>query len=94
MLARIVLVVLLATWIGCGKNSSGGGAKDGAAASPQEAQLAELTQLVRRYAAEQRHAPKTLDELVTAGYLSQLPEAPAGKKFAISPKLEVYLVKR
>ncbi len=88
------MIVLFATCVGCGKTSSSGPAKDGAAASAQETQLAELTQLVRRYAAEQRRAPKSLDELVTAGYLPQLPEAPAGKKFAISPKLEVYLAKR
>jgi hypothetical protein len=50
--------------------------------------------VVRRFAAEQRKAPKTLDELVAAGYLSQVPEAPAGKQFAINQKLEVYLAKR
>jgi len=93
----MVLACLLATWVGCGKPSSSTPAKpDPAAAGEAELTtvLTELTQVVRRYAAEQRRAPKTLDELVTAGYLSQLPEAPTGKKFAINPKLEVYLAKR
>jgi hypothetical protein len=53
--------------------------------------LGELTQAVRKYAVEQRRAPKALDELVAAGYLSQLPQPPAGKRFAISKTLQVYL---
>jgi len=53
--------------------------------------LNELTQVVRRYGVEQRRVPKTLDELVANGYLASVPPAPAGKKFAIGKKLEVYL---
>ena len=53
--------------------------------------LAELTQAVRKYAAEQRRAPTTLEELVPGGYLSRVPEAPTGKHFAIDKKLQVYL---
>ena len=101
MLARIVLIGLLATWVGCGRTSSSGPAtpeSGPAAATADETQitaaLAELTQVVRRYAAEQRRAPKTLEELVAAGYLSRVPEPPAGKKFAINAKLEVYLAKQ
>lgn len=56
--------------------------------------LAELTQVVRRYGAEQRRAPKTLDELVAQGYLTSIPEAPAGMKFAINARLEVILADR
>jgi membrane-bound lytic murein transglycosylase B len=56
--------------------------------------LAELTQVVRRYGAEQRRAPRTLDELVTQGYLTRIPEAPAGKRFAINARLEVILADR
>ena len=92
------MVALLVTWVGCGKPSSSGPPESGAPATADEAQitavLAELTQVVRRYAAEQRRAPKTLEELVAAGYLSQVPEAPAGKRFAINQKLEVYLAKK
>jgi hypothetical protein len=56
--------------------------------------LGELTQLVRNYGAEQRQAPHSLDELVTKGYLSSVPPAPKGKRFAINKKLEVCLTDR
>ena len=98
MLARIVLIGLLATAAGCGKPSSSvpptpAPLPQAAAAEEAEltAALGELTQVVRRFAAEQRRAPKTLDELVAQGYLSRVPKPPAGKKFAINKKLEVYL---
>ena len=101
MIRHILLAGLLLTWAGCGKPSpSESGSPESrrtATASDQAeltAALAELTQVVRRFAAEQRKAPKSLDELVAAGYLSQVPEAPPGKKFAISRKLEVYLTKQ
>lgn len=59
------------------------------------AALGELTQVLRKYSAEKRQVPKTLDELVAAGYLTKLPEAPAGKKFVINQKnVEVSLVNR
>jgi hypothetical protein len=58
-----------------------------------EAMLADLTQMVRRYGMEQQQAPATLQDLVAKGYLSGIPPAPAGKKFAINQKLEVYLAK-
>lgn len=65
----------------------------GAASDEAEvaAALAGLTQLVRRFGAEQRRVPKTLDELVAHGYVGQVPPAPAGKRFAINKNLEVYL---
>jgi len=53
--------------------------------------LSQMTQAVRKYAVEQRKAPKNLSEVAAAGYLSSVPVAPAGKQFAISQKLEVYL---
>ncbi len=58
------------------------------------ATLGELTQAVRKYGAEQRSVPKTLEELVAKGYLSRIPPAPAGKGFAIDKNLQVYLVNR
>ena len=48
--------------------------------------LAGLTQAVRKYAFEKQRMPKNLEELVAAGYLSTMPTAPAGKKFAIDEK--------
>jgi hypothetical protein len=53
--------------------------------------LNRLTQAVRRYAAEMRTAPKSLDELVAAGYLPEIPGAPPGKKFVIDDQLRVTL---
>jgi hypothetical protein len=54
--------------------------------------LAQLTQVLRRFSAEHRQVPKSLNELVAAGYLTALPNAPAGKQFAIEPRrLEVIL---
>ena len=47
------------------------------------AQLSRMTQVLRRYGVEHRRVPQSLNELVTAGYLTGLPAAPAGKKFAI-----------
>jgi Fic family protein len=56
-----------------------------------QATLAELTQAVRKYGMEKQQVPKDLNELVAAGYLTAVPAAPAGKKFAIGKKMEVYL---
>ncbi len=53
--------------------------------------LDELTQIVRKFAAEQRRVPKTLEEVAAAGYLSRLPQPPSGKRFAINNTLQVYL---
>ena len=59
------------------------------------ATAAELTQLVRRYALDHRRMPKSLDELVSAGYLKSIPEAPPGKKFALDVhKAEVALANK
>ena len=55
------------------------------------ATLGELTQVVRKYGMEKQKVPKDLQELVAAGYLPQVPSAPAGKKFAIDAKMQVYL---
>jgi hypothetical protein len=57
----------------------------------EPAVLAEMTQAVRRYAAETKKVPATLEEIAAAGYLPQVPAAPAGHKFAIDRKLQVYL---
>src|SRR5262245_61331940 len=53
-----------------------------------------LTQAVRKYSVEQRRVPKTLEEVAANGYLSRVPQAPAGKKFAINKDLQVYLANR
>ena len=48
--------------------------------------LAELTQVLRKYGFERKDLPKTVEVLVAAGYLPAMPQAPAGKKFAIDAK--------
>lgn len=108
MSARLLLVcALLAIGIGCRKASTSAATESSASsASPvkteagssiDEAQalaaLGELTQAVRKYAVEQQRAPKSIDEVVAAGYLSSAPVAPVGKRFAINKTLQVYLTK-
>lgn len=86
--------------LGCGKQRSSPPASEPAAAaaaanaSEVELSLALLTQAVRKYSVEQRRVPKTLEELVSAGYLGGVPPAPAGKRFAINQDLKVYLADR
>ena len=55
------------------------------------AAISDLTQQVRKFAVEQRRAPKSLNDLVQSGYLSSIPVAPPGKKFAINKNLQVYV---
>jgi hypothetical protein len=54
-----------------------------------DARAAELTQIVRKYAAERQRAPKDFQEIVAAGYLPSAPAAPAGKKYIIDKNLAV-----
>jgi hypothetical protein len=51
-----------------------------------EAALATLTQAVRKYSFEQRRMPKSLQEVISAGYISPMPQAPPGKKFVLDAK--------
>ena len=86
--------VLLA---GCGEKPApvtlpGSPASSNAAGESDEAQTLErLTQAVRKYAAETRSAPKSLNELVAAGYLAEAPTAPVGKQYVIDAQLRVQL---
>ena len=98
-----LLVALVVTSIGAGCDrkpsesvaSTPAPADTTAAASsssvPVDQLLAELTQAVRKYAMEKQTVPRSLDELVAAGYLRGLPRAPDGKRFGISKELKVYL---
>ena len=106
MISRLVCVCVLVACFGCGEapDSSSGEPDSNSAASSglaaessadDEAEIAaalrELTQVVRKYSVEQRQAPKTLQELVDRGYLSHLPQPPAGKAFVINRNLQVQL---
>jgi hypothetical protein len=91
MVARVLMAFLMVLLVGCGK-SSPPSASTGAADQAQiDRALNDLTQALRKYAVERRRAPATLDELVTNGYLAAIPNAPAGKKYAINKNLQVYL---
>ena len=57
--------------------------------------LAELTQALRKYSFEHQRVPKTFNEVVAAGYVKDIPQAPPGRKFGIDPKtVQVVLVKQ
>lgn len=59
------------------------------------AALGELTQAVRKYSFERRRLPKTFSEVVAAGYVKNMPQAPPGKRFEIDAKtVQVVLVKQ
>jgi len=98
-IARLTLLCSLSLLAsGCGKKT---GTPQGVAATPvpaeaeREAVLRELTQALRKYSIEHKQAPKTFHELVAAGYVQHLPEAPPGKKFEIDSKtMQVVLVKQ
>jgi hypothetical protein len=100
------ILAVLAFCSGCGKQANSVSAPPSTPASASadsaaggtltdearvSALLIELTQTARRYAAEQRRVPKTIEELVGDGYLTALPQAPRGKRFAINKNLQVYL---
>ena len=59
------------------------------------AALGVLTQAVRKFSAERRLIPANLDEVLRAGYITSIPDPPAGTKFVLNPKrLEVTLANK
>ena len=71
--------------------AAAGGSGDSEAAL--NAALGELTQALRKYSFEHQRLPKTISELVAAGYVKTMPLAPHGKKFVIDAKsVQVVLV--
>jgi hypothetical protein len=56
--------------------------------------LDKLTWAVRQYCIANHSVPSSLDVVVAAGFITNMPPAPAGKKFSIDPKkIQVVLVK-
>jgi hypothetical protein len=92
----LVILAFCLVFTGCGPQASQKSApspdhaeKSSTAAAPEQdltAVLSELTQALRKFSAEQRRVPKSLDELVSAGYLAQVPAAPPGKAFVIDTR--------
>jgi len=48
--------------------------------------LADLTQALRKYSFENKRMPRNFSEVIAAGYVRPVPQAPPGKKFEIDPK--------
>ena len=94
-----IAVFLAAMFLaGCGKKAgtppapaTAGGHADAATQEDQAKTLERLTQTVRKFAVETRSAPKSLNELVAAGYLPEAPTPPAGKQYFIDDQLRVQL---
>lgn len=96
-------MLLVIFGLGCGKGSKSADSGNGAgqkvegtstresASADMQPLLNDLTQQARKYGMEQQKAPKDLNELVAKGYLSAVPQAPPGKKFEITRKLDVIL---
>lgn len=64
-------------------------------AADSSAVLAALTQAVRKYSFEHRVMPKSFAEVVAAGYIKNVPPAPAGQRYEIDAKQSlVILVKQ
>jgi hypothetical protein len=94
---NLFALLLVGLLMACGKKSDAGpdAPVPGAASTETAVPLNELTHAVRRYAAEKQKAPQSLDEVVAAGYIKQLPEIPAGQKLVLQPKrLEVVLERK
>ena len=103
MRSQWIMAGWLVLGIGCGKQPSSSAPAPKPASQVQplappavdaaqvSAMLSELTQAVRKFGAEQRRVPKTLEEVAAGGYLTRIPAAPSGKKFAIDKNLQVYL---
>ena len=93
---RIAILLAAMFFAGCGKKAESPTPPDvtrGAAASEEDQTqtLERLTQTVRKSAAETRSAPKSLNELVAAGYLPEAPTPPPGKQYVIDDQLRVQL---
>jgi hypothetical protein len=81
---------------GCGKRTETSSGQPGASpgqgqavsgsSAASDATLESLTRVVRKFSFEQRRLPKSLDEVVSAGYLNALPPPPSGKRFVLDPK--------
>ena len=89
-------------WLGCGKSASPPGAAPaatnaGSSAVAPEADLAnvltELTQALRKFSVEKRQVPTSLNEVVAAGYIQNMPQPPPGKTFGIDSKNLTVIVK-
>jgi hypothetical protein len=88
-------------WLGCDKGSppapaaspSTNGAPGASAQTDLTSTLAELTQALRKFSVERRQVPASLNDLVAAGYIQNMPQPPPGKTFGIDSKNLQVIVK-
>lgn len=99
---KAVSLIAILVFAGCGKKAAEAPATPNAASTVVEGatnsdedniakQTQRLTQVLRKFAAENRRVPRSLDELVQMGYLPELPVPPGGKKFVFDDQLRVTL---
>jgi hypothetical protein len=92
---NLFALLLVGLLMACGQKPDTGTGAPGAASPELAATLTDLTRAVRRYAAEKQKAPASIEEVVAAGYIKQLPEIPAGQKLVLQPKrLEIVLERK
>lgn len=92
---NLFALLLVGLLMACGQKSDSAASPAGPGASPEfAATLTDLTHAVRRYAAEKQKAPQSLEEVVAAGYIKQLPEIPADQKLVLQPKRLDVVLKR
>ena len=85
-----ILLAAGAIW-GCGKHEERGASHAAVVDAQvtvqnQQQVLDELTGAVHRCWADKGRQPRTLDEVVAAGYLKAIPTPPTGKQFVINPR--------
>ena len=99
---RYLLVLIAGSAVllaGCGQKGSTSSGETSTPETPASTNLAamgpaddaaatldSLTQAVRKFGAEKQRIPSSLDEVVAAGYIKTLPQAPPGKKFSIDTR--------
>jgi hypothetical protein len=95
---RLLVIGVIFTFlgVGCGERSPAPAPENVTPPPPQASEmvappdlanvLTELTQALRKFSAEKQKVPASLDELVAAGYIRQVPQAPAGQTFAIDSR--------
>ena len=87
MLAAAVSGLCFAS--GCGKKETNAPAPMPGVSAEVQATLTQLTDAARKYNVEKRQPPMSLQDVVAAGYLKEIPAAPPGKKFVLNPRLVV-----
>jgi len=84
IIAAAVSGLCLAT--GCGKKDENKSAPMPGVSAEVQTTLTQLTDAARKYNLEKRQPPMSLQDVVAAGYLKEIPAAPPGKRFVLNPR--------